>query len=192
MAWTELSFRLWLLICRVFKHITEHSKQKRGSLDRNKWVFFGLPVYVFFNARNKFTKPNKHLGSEYFTWKNWEKFHYYKQLVLSSCCCCSWHDMNVWGPKVNSLRKQIIRFFQLVAWTTSFSHAKSATTKQKYWKFMGSLLMIMIIMIIMNEWMNDRHLKKENKKEKKKPLCKVLVGSELFRSILLITILGLY
>jgi hypothetical protein len=40
--------------------------------------------------------------------------------------------------------------------------------------------------------MNDRHLKKENKKEKKKPLCKVLVGSELFRSILLITILGLY
>jgi hypothetical protein len=37
---------------------------------------------------------------------------------------------------------------------TSFSHAKSATTKQKYWKFMGSLLMMMII-IIMNEWMNE-------------------------------------
>lgn len=125
------------------------------------------------------------------TWRT-ERNSITTQLVLSSSCCCSWHDMNVWGPKVNLLREETDNQVLSIGCmnTTSFSHAKSATQKQKVLKIYGQPLdddHDDDDEEWMNEWMTV--ISRSRTRKRKRSLCKVLVGSELFRRILLITIL---
>lgn len=150
---------------------------------------FGLPVYVI---QRKFTNPIKHKFQSTY-WKNWEKFHYYtisaqqQQLLF---LFLAWHEY-MRSQSKNLLRKQqIIRFFQLVAWTLSFSHAKSAT-KTKGTENLWAASWWWWWWWRMNEWMNEWQSSQEGEQKRgKRSLCKVLVGSEVFRRILLITHFG--
>ncbi len=171
LAWSELSLSdSDAFICRVFfkKHITEHSKQKGRVLDRNKWVFLACEFRYFQRMENSLTQTS--ISFRVRTGKT-ERNSITTQLVLnsSSCCFCFWHDMNIWGPKVKNLlrKQQIIRFFQLVAWTLSFSHAKSAT-KTKGTENLWAASWWWWWWWRKNEWMNEWQSSQEGEQEREK------------------------